>query len=125
MSAFLGLRQLQEALRQLSGPLRQTRCPLWCFAQHLAAFAWLCITLFGSCVDLAALSLPLYLSILIAPQLQLRSLILSLLANPALENRMTDHLVYPPSDPQASSYTFPVDISTAEIKSLMMSPKNG
>ena len=74
------------------------------------------VTLFVSCADFPILSLPLCFSILTAPQLQLRPLILS---NPALENKMTDHLVYSPSDPQAYSYTFLVDISTVEIKSLI------
>ena len=40
----LALRQPQDALRQLSGPLRQTRWPLWCFVQHLAASAWHCVS---------------------------------------------------------------------------------
>ena len=100
-SVFLGLRQPQEALHQLSGPLSQTRWPLWCSTQHLVAFVWpcvnpcwLCVTLLGCCTALPAQSLPSLFSVLNAPQLLSRSLILSLLTNPALENRITDHLVY-------------------------------
>ena len=62
--AFLGLHQPQEALCQLSGPLRQTHWPLWCFAQHFAASAWtcvspcwLCVTLLGCCTALPTQSL--------------------------------------------------------------------
>ena len=76
-------------LCQPFGPLRQQRWPLRSTAQLLAASAWpcvslgyYCVTLSGSCADLLTLSLPLCLFVLNAPQRQLRSLILSLLANP-------------------------------------------
>lgn len=97
-SPALALRQPQEAPRQLSEPLRQLRWPLWCSTQHLTTSTWPCVNTGCSCVSLSGcsaaipiLSLPLYLSVLSAPQLLSQSLILSLLANPTLENRMTDH----------------------------------
>ena len=71
VSTFLGLRQHQEALRQLWEPLRQLRWPLWSSVQHLAAFVWPCVTtccscipLFGCSAAIPTLSLPLCPSVL-------------------------------------------------------------
>jgi len=93
VSPWIVMSQPQEALRQL-------RWSLWSTAQLLDAFAWscgilgcYCATISRSCADLSALSLLLCFFVLTAPQLQLRPVILSLLANPTLENRMIDHLV--------------------------------
>ena len=121
VSAWNPLRQPTEALCSLSGLLRHS-CSLcvdeagpFGSAQSLLSlhgFLWLCVCLF--CTDLPSLC-----SVLAASWLLSRPLV-QFFSKPYSRN-WTDWSpsVYSPSAPQASPYTFSVDISTAKIKSLI------
>ena len=128
-SLWLGLRQPLEALRQSSGPLRH---PLWPFEALRSSWLplrepWLALceplatsASLSSAIVLILLVLSLPLCFCIHCPLAATLITLSTFsANPAPESRNLDLLMCSPSDPQASSYTFLVDNSTIEIKSLI------
>lgn len=121
-SLWLGLRQPLEALRQPYGPLHHPHWPSealrnsWlALREPLVASASLSL---ATALILPVLSLPLCFCIH-CPSAATLITLSTFSAHLAPKSRNIDLLVYSPSDPQASSYTFLVDISTAKIKSLI------